>query len=154
MNLATTIRQHRKQAHLSQEHLAEQLHVSRQTISNWENGKSLPDIYSLIALSDLFALSLDDFIKGDRVVQAHLNAANQITPLFIAGSLFTSFLTVLNNRLMNAGIDGRLAVTLVIGQLLFSIFILFKGRDYAQLRLASPAIQMRRTSSPSASALA
>ncbi len=34
--------------------------VSRQTISNWENGKSLPDIVSILNLSDLYQISLDE----------------------------------------------------------------------------------------------
>lgn len=40
--------------------------VSRQTISNWENGKSLPDIVSIIKLSDLYQISIDDLLKGDK----------------------------------------------------------------------------------------
>lgn len=41
--------------------VAESLLVSRQTISNWENGKSLPDIVSVIRMSELYNVSLDDF---------------------------------------------------------------------------------------------
>ena len=44
---------------------AEDLNVSRQTISNWENGKSLPDIVSIIRMSELYDLSLDELLKGD-----------------------------------------------------------------------------------------
>ena len=50
---------------LSQEGLAEQVYVSRQTISNWETGKSYPDVQSLLILGDIFNVSLDDLIKGD-----------------------------------------------------------------------------------------
>ena len=50
---------------LSQVQLAEQLNVSKQTVSNWENGKSYPDIHSLLLLSNLFGISLDQLIKGD-----------------------------------------------------------------------------------------
>lgn len=39
--------------------------VSRQTIPNWENGKSLPDIISIMNLSDLYQISLDELLKGD-----------------------------------------------------------------------------------------
>lgn len=49
----------------NQEDIADKLGVTRQTISNWENGKSLPDIISIIKLSDLYELSLDEMIKGD-----------------------------------------------------------------------------------------
>lgn len=50
---------------LTQEQVAEQIMVSRQTISNWENGKSLPDIVSIMKLSDLYQISLDELLKGD-----------------------------------------------------------------------------------------
>ena len=69
MHLGETIRAHRKQAGLSQEQLAEQLHVSRQAITKWECGKGIPDISNLIALSELFDLSLDALIKGDGAVR-------------------------------------------------------------------------------------
>lgn len=50
---------------LSQEELADKIYVTRQTISNWENNKSYPDIHSLLLLSSLFNISLDQLIKGD-----------------------------------------------------------------------------------------
>jgi len=50
---------------LSQEALAEKVYVTRQTISNWENNKNYPDIRSLLLLSSLFNISLDQLIKGD-----------------------------------------------------------------------------------------
>ena len=48
--------------------MAENLLVSRQTISNWENGKSLPDIISIIKMSELYELSLDEMMKGDKAL--------------------------------------------------------------------------------------
>lgn len=39
--------------------------VSRQTISNWENNKSYPDIHNLLMMCNLFNVSLDDLVKGD-----------------------------------------------------------------------------------------
>ena len=50
---------------ISQEELALKIFVSRQTISNWETNKSCPDIKSLITLSNIFNVSLDNFIKED-----------------------------------------------------------------------------------------
>ena len=51
---------------LNQVQLAEHLNVSKQTISNWENGKSLPDIISVMNLSDLYGVTLDELLKGDQ----------------------------------------------------------------------------------------
>ena len=52
----------RKQKGLSQEELAHRLNVSRQTISKWEVGDSTPDMEKLIAISDMFQISLDELV--------------------------------------------------------------------------------------------
>lgn len=63
MELGTQIRKYRNERTLSQEALAEQVFVSRQTVSNWENDKSYPDVNSLVLLSEVFEISLDQLIK-------------------------------------------------------------------------------------------
>ncbi len=65
MEISSQIKKYRNAMELSQEELAEKIYVTRQTISNWENGKSYPDIHSLLLLSSLFNISLDQLIKGD-----------------------------------------------------------------------------------------
>ncbi|MFZ2257089.1 MAG: helix-turn-helix transcriptional regulator [Clostridiaceae bacterium] len=65
MELGNQIKKYRNELDLSQEKLAEQIFVSRQSISNWENDKNYPDINSLIRLSEVFQISLDSLIKGD-----------------------------------------------------------------------------------------
>ena len=65
MNLGTQIKKYRGALALSQEELAEKLFVSRQSVSNWENNKTYPDIKSLLMLSELFEISVDELIKGD-----------------------------------------------------------------------------------------
>ena len=65
MELSKTIRRLRAEKGWSQEALAERAYVSRQTVSNWETEKSFPDVHSLLILSDLFGISLDEMVKGD-----------------------------------------------------------------------------------------
>ena len=65
MELQTQIRKYRNQLSLSQDELAEKIFVSRQSVSNWENGKTYPDIRSLLLLSEVFGVSLDQLVKGD-----------------------------------------------------------------------------------------
>lgn len=65
MELSAQIKKYRANMNLSQAELAEKIYVTRQTISNWENGKNYPDIHSLLLLSSLFNVSLDQLIKGD-----------------------------------------------------------------------------------------
>ncbi|GAE89777.1 helix-turn-helix domain-containing protein [Acetivibrio straminisolvens] len=65
MELGKQIKKYRNDMSLTQDELAEKVYVSRQTISNWENGKSYPDINSLVLLSEVFGTSIDNLIKGD-----------------------------------------------------------------------------------------
>ena len=71
MELGKQLKDARAKAGLSQEELAKRIGVSRQTISNWENCRSYPDIGSLIKLSDLYGLSLDAILKEDRGIPEH-----------------------------------------------------------------------------------
>ncbi|MCM1307644.1 MAG: helix-turn-helix domain-containing protein [Butyrivibrio sp.] len=74
MSLGEKIKTMRQQAALSQEQLAERLNVSRQAVTKWETGKGIPDIANLIAISEEFALSLDELIKDDTEVKTKLIA--------------------------------------------------------------------------------
>ncbi len=65
MELGGQIKRHRTRLGLSQEELADRIFVTRQSVSNWENGRTYPDLQSLLRLSDLFGRSLDELIKGD-----------------------------------------------------------------------------------------
>ena len=65
MELTAQMKKYRTEAGLSQEALAEQIFVSRQTISNWETGKNYPDINSLLRMSEVFGVSVDVLLKGD-----------------------------------------------------------------------------------------
>ena len=65
MEISKRLKEIRQNAGMTQEEVAEKIMVSRVTVSHWENGKSLPDIVSLISLSDLYSISLDELLKGD-----------------------------------------------------------------------------------------
>ena len=58
MEIGNQIKKYRGKLNWSQETLAEKAYVSRQTVSNWENGKSYPDIHSLLLLGKLFNISI------------------------------------------------------------------------------------------------
>ena len=78
MELGTQIRKYRNERTLSQEALAEKVYVSRQTVSNWENDKSYPDVNSLVLLSEVFEISLDQLIKGDvEMMKEQINQTDQ-----------------------------------------------------------------------------
>ena len=69
MDIGCKLKQARNEKGLTQEQAAELLNVSRQTISNWENNKSYPDIISVINMSDIYAVSLDHLLKEEKTVK-------------------------------------------------------------------------------------
>ncbi|MCO6559018.1 MAG: helix-turn-helix transcriptional regulator [Bifidobacterium sp.] len=65
MQLGGQIRDHREALGLSQDDLAGKIFVSRQTVSNWETGRTYPDVQNLLLLGNLFGITLDELVKGD-----------------------------------------------------------------------------------------
>lgn len=65
MEIGKRIKELRGDKGWNQEEFAEKVFVSRQTVSSWENDKSYPDIKSLLLMSELFGITLDEFVKGD-----------------------------------------------------------------------------------------
>lgn len=75
MSLSEKIYSLRKKSGLSQEQLAEQLGVSRQAVSKWESGQSIPESDKLIAISRYFAVSLDYLINED--IEQEMNSLKE-----------------------------------------------------------------------------
>ncbi|WDV46927.1 helix-turn-helix transcriptional regulator [Clostridiaceae bacterium M8S5] len=65
-NLGDRIVTLRKELNMSQETLAEKIGVSRQAVSKWERGEATPDIYNITTLADIFELTIDEFIYGQK----------------------------------------------------------------------------------------
>ena len=78
MEIGKKLKDARMKSGFTQDTVADKINVSRQTISNWENEKSYPDIISVIALSDLYSISLDDLLKGDREMMEHLEECTNV----------------------------------------------------------------------------
>ena len=74
MILQEKLKELRKQSGLTQEQAAEKLNVSRAAVARWETGKGIPDISNLITISEVFDISLDELIKGDRKVEKKIVA--------------------------------------------------------------------------------
>lgn len=62
------IKEERLKHNWTQEELAQTLNVSRSAVSSWEVGRNYPDLETIIAMSELFDISLDDLLKGDKEV--------------------------------------------------------------------------------------
>lgn len=78
MTIGELLKEARLQAGLTQEKVAEAIGVSRQSISNWENDKTYPDVINVIALSELYQVSLDYLLKGSKDYMKHLDESTDI----------------------------------------------------------------------------
>lgn len=64
MEIKDLLRINRENNKLTQEQLADKIYVSRQTVSKWERGESLPDLENIIILSDLYDILIDQSLRG------------------------------------------------------------------------------------------
>ena len=110
----------RKKSGLSQEQLAEQLNVSRQAISKWESGTSIPESDKLIAISQYFNVTLDHLMKED--------SDGNLQPVSTDGSNGLS-------QKMIAGIV--LCVAGIIGLILWGLISIFNHTVSAQISESS-----------------
>ncbi|KRL97575.1 helix-turn-helix transcriptional regulator [Levilactobacillus hammesii] len=84
LNLQHTLVVYRQQQHLTQADLAEELYTSRQTISNWETGKTYPDIQSLIRLANLYHVTVNDLVQTDLSAIQNQTAKYHLKPFSLA----------------------------------------------------------------------
>ncbi len=99
MSLSDKLQTLRKQAGLSQEQLATQLYVSRQAISKWENGESIPEVENVIQLSKLFGVSTDYLLLDEVSTAAPGNSsAESRVPVHVIGTAIIAmgFIVVLS----------------------------------------------------------
>ncbi|GAF65524.1 putative transcriptional regulator [Bacillus sp. TS-2] len=102
-SIGEKIKSARQAKKLTQQELADQLHISRSAISNWENERNYPDLQTIIHLSDVLEISLDQLLKEDKVLVNEIHndqrkskkralALKIIFPVFILSLLTTAFL--------------------------------------------------------------
>lgn len=75
MEFGKSIKKQRAELGLTQQEVAEKLSITRQTLSNWENDKSYPDLEQLIKLSDIYGFSIDSLLKGDPNLRKSLDSS-------------------------------------------------------------------------------
>lgn len=120
MNVGARIKKYREKQNISQDELALKVFVSRQTISNWETNKSYPDIKSLTMLSNIFHVTLDDFIKGDIEEMKRIVSKEKIEKFNIMSYIFlVEMLIVMLSAYPLFTLDGYIGV--IIWALFFVI---------------------------------
>lgn len=120
MEIGSKLKEARMNSGFTQENVAEEIDVSRQTISNWENEKSYPDIISVIRLSDLYNVSLDNLLKGDADMIRHLEESTDVVTsnrkliLAVGANVIMLILFIFFNGLIE-GNKILMIVSIVIG---------------------------------------
>ena len=123
MNIGNQILNIRKEKQLTQEEFGRLFHVTRQTVSNWENEKSYPDIISVIELSNLYSISLDVLLKGDEKMIEHLGESTNVVKsnqkmiwaiivnIIVVALLITLNMFIPDNRYFLVGVFCLMVIT-------------------------------------------
>lgn len=95
MKVNQQIKSYRTKLNMSQEELANKVFVTRQTVSNWETNKNYPDIHSLLLMSSLFKISLDQLVKGDLEIMKETIQTESIKKFSVLSTCFSVMLLLL-----------------------------------------------------------
>ncbi|MBU5365755.1 helix-turn-helix transcriptional regulator [Enterococcus devriesei] len=127
MEVGERLKARRNELNLTQDQVADSLGITRQTMSNWENGRSYPDIERVIRLSELYALSLDELLKGDQKMVRHLQentVVNHFLKLFIGMLLVNVALMVVLMLVQSMSETFLFMIFALIGLNTLSLFYL------------------------------
>ena len=113
----------RKQKGFSQEELANRLNVSRQTISKWEVGESTPDMENLVAISELFEISLDELVLNKVPEEADTSA--QVVKSEFYSDIKENVLTDENRKKAKKGLKIAAIVLGIIVLIDFISFVIY-----------------------------
>ena len=133
MLIGEILKEKRKEYQLTQEQVSEKIFVSRKTISNWETGKTTPDIESLIRLANLFDLSLDNLLLEGSDVVKKKKKQQQFSILIKWHALFTGVFFIfllIQIRMIYIGFEDRLLSCLLTltNIIIFGIFYYFSKK--------------------------
>lgn len=133
MDLGTKIKVQRERKHWSQQELADQIHISRQSISKWEQNRALPSITNIIMMSNLFNMSLDELMKDDATLAAQMDAKMKVSKTLrgFLISLLSAFILFIIIKLLNVDIYN-ISEYFSDTALIIAIIIMFKI-DWYQL---------------------
>ena len=109
-NLPVRLKELRKKNQFSQEYVAEQLNISRQAISHWENGKAYPDIDNLVLLAELFSISVDELLQDEEIAYTKNNVITTTENYKILETIGLAIIVVLSANVPFWGIPIAILV--------------------------------------------
>ncbi|MDU3137567.1 helix-turn-helix domain-containing protein [uncultured Anaerococcus sp.] len=130
MLIGDKLKEARLKKNMTQEEVAEKIFVSRQSISNWENNKTYPDIGNVIALSDLYDVSLDELLKGSDNFMKHLEESTDLVKSNkkLIGLIILALIIVVAMALFTEFMPERLNMVAI-----FALSIILTGLIYSEI---------------------
>lgn len=124
MEISQRIKIERQTAEWTQEQLADKIFVSKRTISNWETGKTVPDIESVLRLAKVFHVSLDDLLLENSVVVKEIKRKEEIANLswvYFIGPVLTGIILMVMMYSLSA-VSNTGAIAFIAAALLSNFF--------------------------------
>lgn len=130
MKIGDKLKEARLKKNMTQEEVAEKIFVSRQSISNWENNKTYPDIGNVIALSDLYEISLDELLKGSDNFMKHLEESTDLVKSNkkLIGIIILALITMIIIALFTEFMPEKLNMVAI-----FTLSIILTGLIYSEI---------------------
>ncbi len=130
MKIGDKLKEARLKNNMTQEEVAEKIFVSRQSISNWENNKTYPDIGNVIALSDLYEISLDELLKGSDSFMKHLEESTDLVKSNkkLIGIIILALITMIIIALFTEFMPEKLNMVAI-----FVLSIILTGLIYSEI---------------------
>lgn len=147
MQFGEKLKDARQGKELTQEAVAKEIGVSRQSLSNWENDRTYPDLASVLKLSDLYGLSLDDLLREDMALRRKMEARKENVKKYSSWLHDFALLLIASNILLNW--MGKTTAGLVLGiiglvmiAVVHVLFVCYLEADRTTMLLRSVAMAM------------
>ncbi|WP_206857528.1 helix-turn-helix domain-containing protein [Candidatus Enterococcus mangumiae] len=144
MEFGKILKEKRKQLGITQEDLAKKLNVSRSAISNWEIGRNYPDIHTLVEISALLAVSLDELLENtdaiEEAVESELKQKRRLKKMVVGiSTCFAIFLAmgILYFVTNQPKIEWAQAKTTTSGEV-----VLFNKKDIKEINLSDKKLSI------------
>lgn len=147
MRFGEKLKQARARADLTQEAVAKQIGVSRQSLSNWENDRTYPDLASVLKLSDLYGLSLDNLLREDAELRQRMEQRKENVKKYSSWLHDFAMLLIGSNFLLNWLGKTTVGIALgIIGLVMIAVvhflFVCYLEADRTTMLLRSIAMAM------------
>ena len=125
MKIGEKIYSLRKKHNLSQEELANELNVSRQTVSKWEVGESCPDFDKIVPLCELFGISTEELLRDKKIEEKKVDIVKAV---LICIAIFFYFLAIISTIVLEEVVhlnDGLVASSFLMLSAIGTIILIF-----------------------------